>query len=227
MVPRSDPRLLVLHALRIKGQATATAIAESVGLATADVDAWLERLAADGLVVFREAPPAWSLTPAGRAEHTRLVGQEIDAAGVRPAIEGAYERFRALNAGVLDACSRWQVREIAGVAVRNDHRDHGYDARVVADLAALHDRVEPLVDDLAGTLDRYRPYGDKLSRAVAKVEAGEGDWFTKPRLASYHTVWFELHEDLLTTLGLDRTAEADDAEDVTDAGDSVPGKGVS
>jgi hypothetical protein len=227
MAPRSDPRLLVLHGLRIKGQATAAVIAESVGLAGADIEAWLERLAADGLVVHREAPPAWSLTPAGRAEHSRLVGQEIDAAGVRPTIEGAYERFRALNAGVLDACSRWQVREIAGVAVRNDHRDHDYDARVVADLAALHDRVEPLVDDLAGTLDRYRPYGDQLSRAVARVEAGDGDWFTRPRLASYHTVWFELHEDLLTTLGLDRTAEDDDAEDVADAAHSVRGKGVS
>src|SRR5262245_57473797 len=145
MAPRSDPRLLVLHGLRIKGQAGAPAIAESVGLATADVEAWLERLAADGLVVHRKTPPAWSLTPAGRAEHGRVVGREIDAAGVRPAIEGAYERFRALNAGVLDACSRWQVREVAGTPVVNDHRDHEYDALVVTDLVELHDRVEPLV----------------------------------------------------------------------------------
>jgi hypothetical protein len=225
MAPRSNPRLLVLHWLRLKGQAQAAAIVESMGLATADVEACLERLAADGLVVHRDTPvAAWSLTAAGRAEHSRLVGREIDAAGVRPAIERAYQRFRALNGSVLDACSRWQVRDIAGTAVINDHRDPDYDARVVADLAALHNRVEPLCDDLAGTLDRYRPYGDQLSRAVANVEAGERDWFTKPRLPSYHTVWFELHEDLLTTLGLDRTAEADDAEAEADA---VAPKGVS
>ena len=125
---------------------------------------------------------------------------------------------------MLDACSRWQVRDIAGTAVVNDHRDPAYDARVVADLAALHNRVEPLCDDLAGALERYRPYGDQLSRAVARVEAGERDWFTKPVLPSYHTVWFELHEDLLTTLGLDRTAEADGAEDEADA---MARKGVS
>jgi hypothetical protein len=125
---------------------------------------------------------------------------------------------------VLDACSRWQVREVAGVAVRNDHRDPDYDARVVGDLAALHSRVGPLCDDLADVLERYGPYHDQLSRAVAKVEAGERDWFTKPRLASYHTVWFELHEDLLTTLGLDRIAEADHTQDGAGA---VPGKGVS
>jgi predicted ArsR family transcriptional regulator len=224
MATRSDPRLLVLHGLRLKGQADAAAVAESAGIATAEVESWLVRLAADGLVVHRDVPEGWSLTPAGRAEHARLVGREIDAAGVRPAIEGAYERFRVLNGAVLDACSRWQVREVAGTAVVNDHRDPRYDARVVGDLAALHNRVGPLCDDLAGALERYRPYRDQLSRAVAKVEAGERDWFTKPRLASYHTVWFELHEDLLTTLGLDRTAEADDGQDRADA---VPGKGVS
>jgi len=221
---RSDTRLLVLHWLRLKGQASVAAVAESAEIATAEVESWLARLAADGLVVHRDVPEGWSLTPAGRAEHARLVGREIDAVGVRPAIEGAYERFRALNGAVLDACSRWQVREVAGVAVRNDHRDPDYDARVVGDLAALHSRVEPVCDDLADVLERYRPFGDQLSRAVAKVEAGERDWFTKPRLASYHTVWFELHEDLLTTLGLDRTAEADDGEDRADA---VPRKGVS
>jgi hypothetical protein len=224
MARRSDPRLLVLHGLRLKGQAGAAAVAESAGITTAEVESWLARLAAGGLVVHRDIPGGWSLTSAGRVEHARLVGREVDAAGVRPAIEGAYERFRALNGGVLDACSRWQVREIAGTAVVNDHRDREYDARVVADLAALHDRVEPLCDDLAGALERYRPYREQLSRAVEKVEAGERDWFTKPRLPSYHTVWFELHEDLLTTLGLDRTAEAEDAEDRADV---VAPKGVS
>jgi len=224
MAPRSDPRLLVLHGLRLKGHAGAAALAESAGIATTEVESWLERLAADGQVVHRETPEGWSLTPAGRAEQARLVGQEIDAAGVRPAVEAGYERFRALNGAVLDVCSRWQVREIAGTAVVNDHRDPDYDARVVGDLASLHNRVEPLCDELAGALERYRPYGDQLSRAAAKVEAGERDWFTKPRLASYHTVWFELHEDLLTTLGLDRTAESDDAKDGADA---VPWKGVS
>jgi hypothetical protein len=213
MAHRSDPRLLVLHGLRLKGLAGAAAVAEPVGLPAGEVEAWLERLATAGLAVHRDEPtPGWALTPAGRAEHTRLVGREVDRAGVRSTVEGAYERFRALNAGVIDACSRWQVHDVDGIAVRNDHRDPDYDARVVADLAALHRRVEPLCDDLAGALERYRPYRPKLTRAIEKVEAGEREWFTKPVLPSYHTVWFELHEDLLTTLGLDRTAEAEDAE---------------
>jgi hypothetical protein len=208
MAHRSDPRMLVLHGLRLKGLAGADAIAARVGLAVDDVERRLRRLAADGLVVHRDvAVEGWTLTPAGRAEHARLVATDVDTAGVRDTIADAYERFRVLNPAVLDACSRWQVRDIDGAAVRNDHRDPGYDARVVADLAALHHRAEPVCDDLAGALDRYRPYGPQLAHALAMIQAGQRDWFTKPLMPSYHTVWFELHEDLLTTLGLDRTVE--------------------
>ena len=33
------------------------------------------------------------------------------------------------------------------------------------------------------------------------MRAGDPDWFTRPTVDSYHTVWFELHENLLATLG--------------------------
>jgi hypothetical protein len=197
----SDPRLLVLHALRLKGIADAATVAGAAGLPEDE-----------GLAAERTgAPASWSLTPAGRAEHLRELRAEVDTTATRATVTGAYERFRALNAGVLDACSRWQVRSIGGQLVRNDHRDPAYDARVVADLARLGERAAPLCDDLAGALERYRGYGPRLREAVARVEAGEGEWFAKPLVPSFHTVWFELHEDLLTTLGLERSDERDEA----------------
>jgi hypothetical protein len=208
----SDPRLLVLHGLRLKGVAGEDAVAEATGLAAGQVADLLAGLAEQGLAANRDGALAgWSLTPAGRAEHARLVGAEVEATGARPVVRGAYERFRALNAPVLDVCSRWQVREVAGTPVLNDHADPAYDAEVVSDLAAVHDRAEPLLDDLAGALDRYRAYGPRLRHAVERVEAGDGAWFTKPLMPSYHTVWFELHEDLLTTLGLERASESEAA----------------
>jgi hypothetical protein len=208
----SDPRLLVLHALRLKGTADAATVAAAADLPADEVAEQMEKLRADGLAAESAGALAgWSLTAAGRAEHRREVRREVDTAGARATVTGAYERFRALNAGVLDACSRWQVRTIGGQMVRNDHRDHAYDARVVADLARLGEQVTPLVDDLAGALARYGSYGPKLEEAVQRVEAGEGDWFTKPVMPSFHTVWFELHEDLLTTLGLERSDESDEA----------------
>jgi hypothetical protein len=208
----SDPRLLVLHALRLKGIADAATVAGAAGLPEDEAAAQLEKLAGEGLAAERTGALAgWSLTPAGRAEHLRELRAEVDTTGARATVTGAYERFRALNAGVLDACSRWQVRSIGGQLVRNDHRDPAYDARVVADLARLGERAAPLCDDLAGALARYRGYGPQLREAVTRVEAGEGDWFAKPLVPSFHTVWFELHEDLLTTLGLERSDERDEA----------------
>jgi hypothetical protein len=204
----SDPRLLVLHALRLKGVVEADALADAVGITTTEAAALLRDLETDGLVEHRSgALSGWTLTSDGRAEQSRLVAAEVDATDTRGTVSGAYQRFRALNADVLDTCSRWQVRTIGGRPVRNDHRDATYDAGVVADLERLQQRADPLCDDLADALDRFGGYGPQLRHAVQRVESGDGDWFTKPMMPSYHTVWFELHEDLLTTLGLERSAE--------------------
>ncbi len=35
---------------------------------------------------------------------------------------------------------------------------------------------------------------------------GDARAFTAPLAESYHTVWFELHQDFLLTLGLEREA---------------------
>jgi hypothetical protein len=42
---------------------------------------------------------------------------------------------------------------------------------------------------------------------MEQIRAGDTDWFTKPMIPSYHTVWFEMHEDLLSTLGIERGSE--------------------
>jgi len=72
---------------------------------------------------------------------------------------------------------------------------------------AIHDRVRPVTADLREVLERFGRYGERLRNALEKVVAGEREWFTKPVIDSYHTVWFELHEDLLATLGIERASE--------------------
>ena len=208
----SDPQLLVLHGLRLKGVAPVAAVVEAVGLDAAGAERLVAALAERGLARHHEGLLAgWSLTAAGRAEHERLLAAEAEQAAVRPVVEDAYGHFRQINPGVLGACSRWQVREVAGHPVPNDHADPAYDRAVVGELAALHARARPVCEHLGRALDRYRPYGPRLGYAVERVRAGDTDYFTKPVLPSYHTVWFELHEDLLATLGLDRSDEAEPA----------------
>ena len=209
MAATSDLRTLVLHGLRLKGFADAAAAAEAVGLDEADAKPELDALVGEGLATYREGRlSGFALTPAGREAHGRRLAEELDASGQRDAVRAAYERFLAINQDLLGICTAWQLREVGGEQVVNDHADAAHDAAVVERLAALHAEVAPICADLAATLDRFGGYGPRLADALARVQAGDTDWFTKPMIASYHTVWFELHEDLLATLGLERASEA-------------------
>jgi predicted ArsR family transcriptional regulator len=208
MAAPSDLRTIVLHGLRLKGFADAAAAAEAVGLDEADAKPELDALVGEGLATYREGRlSGFALTPAGREAHARLLAEELDATGQRDAVRAAYERFLGINQDLLGICTAWQLREVGGESVVNDHADAAYDAGVVAQLAELHAAVAPICDDLGAALDRFAGYGPRLAAALAKVQAGDSDWFTKPMIASYHTVWFELHEDLLATLGIERSSE--------------------
>jgi hypothetical protein len=206
----SDPRTLVMHGLRLKGFAEAAAVAEVIGHEEGDAKPVLDELVNAGLATYREGRiSGFTLTPAGRAEHARLLAAELDDTGLRAAIDAAYRRFLAHNGDLLGICTAWQLRDVDGDPTPNDHGDPAYDAEVIAQLAALHEQATPICGELADALDRYRLYGPRLAHALERVQAGETDWFTKPMLASYHTIWFELHEDLLATLGIERGSEGE------------------
>jgi len=199
--------LLVLHALRVKGLAEAEDVAVAIGTAAGEVTNVLDELAADGLAQHREGRvTGWGLTSAGRAREAELVAEEL--AGVdRDCVEACYRRFLPLNREVLAACTDWQIKEVGDSHVLNDHADAAYDDAVRVRLYAAHETAEPLLAELADTLPRFAPYRPRLANAVARVRAGEHDWLAQPRIDSFHTVWFELHEDLLSTLGLERSKE--------------------
>jgi hypothetical protein len=208
MPTSSDLRTIVLHGLRLKGFADAAGTAEAVGLEETDAKPVLDQLVGEGLATYREGRlSGFGLTPAGRAEHARLLTAELDASGQRDAVRGAYERFLAINQDLLTICTAWQLREVGGESVVNDHADAAYDTGVVDQLAGLHAKVAPICAELGAALDRFAAYGSRLGEALARIRAGDTDWFTKPMIPSYHTVWFELHEDLLATLGIERASE--------------------
>ena len=208
MAHESDLRLLSLHGLRLKGVAEPASVAELVQLSEDEVAETLRSLEAEGLVQHRDGRLAgYTLTRDGRAEHERLLAVELDTADARAIVTDAYKRFLDLNHDLLNVCTRWQVRDTDGGPALNDHSDAAYDAAVVAELEALHQRVRPICDELAATLARYERYTPRLEHALERVRAGEREYFTKPIMPSYHTVWFELHEDLLATLGIERSSE--------------------
>jgi hypothetical protein len=204
VAPPSDPRFLVLHGVRLKGFAEPPAIAAAVGLDPAIVEEQLAKLQADDFVMRRDGRLAgWALTTFGRAEQARMAAADAEAAGATEILREAYQRFLALNAGLLGVCTEWQVRNGAP----NDHTDAAYDAAVLEHLRAIHAGVVPVLADLSAALDRYAPFAPRFAAALERLEAGELEWFTKPLIDSFHTIWFELHEDLLSTLGIERSQE--------------------
>lgn len=206
---RSDLDLLALHALRCTGLAPLERIAETTGTDEAAVGERLRALADAGWVVEREGAIAgWMLTPEGRLHHEALLADQLSAAGARDAIADAYRRFLTLNEPLLAICSAWQVRQDDGEQVPNDHTDADYDAEVVDRLEALHRDVGPVLADLEAALPRFGAYPSRFEAALAKLRDGEQQWLTGVRCDSYHTVWFQLHEDLLATLGISREEEA-------------------
>lgn len=204
----SSPELLVVHALRLKGFADADALAEAAGLSVDEANPILDGLVAAERSRFRDgARTGYSLTKDGRAYGEELLSAELSAAGARSDVDAAYQRFLTMNQGFLALCTDWQTRTVDGAQVLNDHSDEGYDAEILARLETTDEGIQPICADLHRSLDRFGSYGPKLAKALAKVRDGERDWFTKPMIESYHTMWFELHEDLLATLGIERTSE--------------------
>jgi hypothetical protein len=204
----SEPDFLVLLGLRLGGFLEADALSGRLEIAHDDVAKYLEVFEREGLVRHRPgALGGWTLTAEGRAEGERRAAAELEASGTRPLVEGAYRAFLEQNQGVLQLCTDWQLRDGPDGPAPNDHTDAAYDASVVARLVETDADVQPVCRQLTAALDRFVGYGSRFAGALEHVRNGEIDWFTKPIIDSYHTVWFELHENLLATLGIERGKE--------------------
>jgi hypothetical protein len=207
---RSEPRFLVLHTVRVKGYAESSDVAAAAGLPAVETEEHLRGLADDGLVRWQKGPlPPWSPTQAGRTEHQRLVAEEFEASGAKAVGDDGYRRFLVLNRELKKVCTAWQLRD-GDPSVPNDHSDPAYEREVLDRLEAVDRGVQTLLAELAAQLGRYERYGARLRTALERVAGGEHQWVTRPIIDSYHTVWMELHEDLLVTLGLARGNEEEE-----------------
>lgn len=181
--------LAVLQAVRLKGR-----------MRREDLDSDLvDGLVASGLLVDGAMV---RLSPEGRERLGELLAAErssVDAA----AIMAAYDEFRSVNAKFKALVTDWQLRD----GQPNTHDDADYDAGVLARLDEVHRRVTPIVAAMSAELPRLSHYSAKLEAALSRVHAGETMWLSRPLIDSYHTVWFELHEELILAAGLSREAE--------------------
>lgn len=192
----------VLQALRLKGRPALADIGSATGL---DEPVLVELLAQLGEAGWcTEANGRHKLTKPGRERLNELIAAE--RAGVdQDRLRELYHEFDAHNSAFKQLVTDWQLKD---GSTPNDHADAEYDAKVVARLGELHEAFAPLVERMVVLAPRLAPYPARFDGALARVRAGEHTWLARPMIDSYHTVWFELHEDLIGLAGLSRADEA-------------------
>ena len=192
--------LTTLQAVRLKGRASRADLAATLGEDPNDIAAVVDQLVGSGLLIDGTA---LRVSPDGRARLEELLTDErrhIDTA----AVSAAYGDFRAVNAEFKALVTDWQLKD----GQPNTHQDPDHDAAVLARLDDVHHRVTPIVAAVADQIPRLNLYSARLQAALDKVHAGETVWLARPLIDSYHTVWFELHEELILAAGLTRESEA-------------------
>jgi phosphoenolpyruvate-protein kinase (PTS system EI component) len=191
--------LLVLHVMRVRGVVAVEGLAESLG---ADGTHVVDSLVTAGDVRHIEARGLFMLSPQGRARHESLLEASLDD-DLISGLAGAYRDFLDLNADLKQACTAWQMRG----DVPNDHTDADYDRACLEELRRIGHEIEPILDALAGVLQRFERYKPRLRAPLDRALAGDGASFTGGGCGSFHDVWMELHEDLMVLLGVDREVE--------------------
>ena len=126
-----------------------------------------------------QTPRSWKLS-----ESTRAVG--------RQGVASVHRDFLPLNEVVARACTAVQIDPSP------QNRDASWQllSDVATDLAGLEDR-------LTGLLARFGGYHRRFATALFRADE-RPVWLTGTEVDSCHRVWFELHEDLIASLGLSR-----------------------
>jgi pyruvate,orthophosphate dikinase len=159
----------------------------------------VEELVNGNAALFRTTPRGVMLTAEGQTWLTERLAAE------RLAIDGAtfgawYEPFMELNHRFKQIVSQWQMAP--GGAPAPD----AWPALVEA-VAGIDSDLLPVLTGTAQQVRRLSKYQTRFEQALAALREGDQTMLASPLKDSYHTVWFEFHEELITLLDRDRATE--------------------
>lgn len=154
-----------------------------------------DELATRGLIFM--TPVGCMLTEEGTQLHSVLL-EEHRATVNMDAVRVLYDRFLAVNQPTKSKCAEWQ---------RLGDDDEEARFVIASDLQDILERVSTTIVRTSALLPRFGAYPPRLRIALDKVFEGQNEFLTGPRVASFHNVWMECHEDYLLTLGISREEE--------------------
>ncbi|MBH0122617.1 hypothetical protein I0Q12_25235 [Rhodococcus sp. CX] len=144
------------------------------------------------------------LTADGKQKLAELTAEERGTLDTER-LELLYEEFDPFNSALKSLLTRWQMID---ETTPNDHNDAAYDAAIINELEELHDGFTGWLSALTDVVPRLTHYPTRFGVAMDEVRRGNYTYVARPIIDSYHTVWFELHEEMIGLLGRDRATEA-------------------
>ena len=179
----------------MKGLCTPERAAAALSAALARIEQMID----GNETLFRATPRGMMLTPDGRSWVTEQLHAER-AALDEAAMAACYSRFMELNHTFKALVSEWQLAQASGPG------DADW-ASVVDRVAAVDQGLQPVLDDACGQVPRLRTYRSRFRAALEAMRAGDHTMLAAPLKDSYHTAWFEYHEELITLCGRDRATD--------------------
>ena len=199
----ADAYLWTLHTLTLRQLASVDQLCEIVDQPLDDMTAALEKAVLERTVMT--ARGSYMITPDGRQVLDRAYPEWFSSLRSEPALVEAFEKFESgVNKQVLKITTEWQTMEVDGEPVLNDHGDPDYDRKVITKLGDTYDRTVKVLDPFAIADPLVARFLARLAEALSRAEAGEIDFVSGVRVASFHTVWFQMHEHLLRVMGRER-----------------------
>ena len=195
----------LIHVLSIKGFAKEEILAATVGLEVLDVELMAQNLIKEGLL--ESSRIGMKLTEKGKAAAAKILEDAREKVDL-VALETFYLAFMPINQAYKKSVSSWQIKTVGESAEPNDHGDAEYDQQVLSEMFKDHSSLKLLVATHLASCPLLKDYARRLEKAYASVSAGDYQFVTGALIDSYHTVWFEFHEALISLSGRDRATEA-------------------
>jgi pyruvate,orthophosphate dikinase len=196
----------LVRVLHIKGFATPGGLAPVVLSNPATVAPLLESMNDEGLL--KMMGEMYQLSEEGKNLGERLMEEDRSNWSTEGAT-AALDDFLDLDGRMKEIVTSWQMREVDGEPVLNDHTDEGYDKAVLDELVKLHAEATDWLAPLIPELQRLDTYRIRLIRAAEEIAEGNHSYIASPHIDSYHNIWFELHEDLIQLAGRTREGETE------------------
>jgi pyruvate,orthophosphate dikinase len=194
----ADVTLLELaRTVQLKGLCSPERAAQALATAEERIARLLDQH--EGL--FQATPRGVLLSREGRDWLDEELGRER-AALESSALDRCYAAFMELNHAFKELVSDWQTRSASAEDAEEGAWDH-----LVGDVETIDARLRPLVDEVAEHVPRLAAYVPRFGAALDGLRGGDSSMLASPLKDSYHTVWFEFHEELIGAAGRDRATE--------------------